>query len=73
LLHWEWDSFDYDEIQRVKAQVEPVLMNIDWVDAAQQLLKRKSEWVDLDFFGQSDWKCEYFGIIKERFKMVIWN
>lgn len=73
VLHWEWDSFDYDEIQRVKTQVEPVLSNIDWADAAQQLLSRKSEWFNLDFFGQSDWKCKYFGIIKERFKMVIWN
>lgn len=25
LLHWEWDSFDYDEIQSVKNQVEPNL------------------------------------------------
>jgi hypothetical protein len=73
VLHWEWDSFDYDEIQSVKAQVEPILLNIDWAEAAEQLLKRKSEWFDLDFFGQSDWKCKYFGIIKERFKMVIWN
>ena len=73
VLHWEWDSFDYDEIQRVKSQVEPKLLNTDWADAAKQLLKRKSEWFDLDFFGQSDWKCKYFGIVKERFKMVIWN
>jgi len=73
VLHWEWDSFNYDEIQSVKAQVEPLLLNTDWTDAAEQLLKRKSEWFDLDFFAQSDWKCKYFGIIKERFKMVIWN
>jgi len=73
LLHWEWDSFDYDEIQRVKNQVEPVLKNIDWVDAAKALLDRRSEWVELDFFAQSDWKCKYFGMIKERFKMVIWK
>jgi hypothetical protein len=73
VLHWEWDSFDYNEIQTVKAQVEPMLSSTDWNHAAQQLLKRKSEWFDLDFFGQSDWKCKYFGIVKERFKMVIWN
>jgi hypothetical protein len=50
-----------------------MLSSTDWNHAAQQLLKRKSEWFDLDFFGQSDWKCKYFGIVKERFKMVIWN
>ena len=73
LLHWEWDSFDYEEICTIKTQVEPILKNIDWADAANALLARKNEWFDLDFFAQSDWKCKYFGIIRERFKMVIWN
>ena len=73
LLHWEWDSFDYNEIQDVKSQVEPVLKNINWLDAAKTLLTQKNEWFDLDFFAQSDWKCKYFGIMKERFKMVIWK
>ena len=73
LLHWEWDSFDYEEIKAVRKEVEPVLLNIDWTDAARQLLNKKAEWHSLDFFAQSDWKCNYFGIAKERFKMVIWK
>ena len=73
LLHWEYDGFDFEEIQAIKEQVEPLLLSIDWHDAAKQLLKRKDEWHSLDFFAQSDWKCNYFGIAKERFKMVIWN
>ena len=73
LLHWEYDGFDYEEIQAVKATVEPIISSIDWTDAARQLLNRKAEWHSLDFFAQSDWKCSYFGIAKERFKMVIWK
>lgn len=73
LLHWEWDSFDYDEIVAVKQEAENVLTNIDWNDAAKTLLNRKDEWHHLDFFAQSDWKCKFFGITKERFKMVIWE
>jgi hypothetical protein len=73
LLHWEWDCFDYNEISAVKQAVEPILLSIDWEDAATQLLKRKSEWYHLDFFAQSDWKCNFFGIQKEQFKMVIWK
>ncbi len=73
VLHWEWDSFDYAEISAIKDIVEPILLAIDWQDAAQNLLKYKSEWHHLDFFSQSDWKCNYFGIPKERFKMVIWK
>jgi hypothetical protein len=73
VLHWEWDSFDLNEIQAVKQQVEPVLESIDWDDAGQQLLNQKHKWHHLEFFEQSDWKCDYFGISKERFKMVIWS
>lgn len=73
VLHWEYDCFDYQEAQVVKNYVEPRLLDIDWDDAGRQLLKRKHEWHHLGFFEQSDWKCNYFGIVKERFKMVIWS
>jgi len=73
VLHWEWDSFDYEEIQKVREKIEPVLASIDWDHAAKQLLLYKDEWHHLDFFAQSDWKCNYFGIPREQFKMVIWK
>lgn len=73
LLHWEWDSFDYEEIQQVKRYIEPILLAIDWSKAAADMLERKAEWHSLDFFKQSDWKCAYFGIPKEQFKMVTWQ
>jgi hypothetical protein len=73
VLHWEWDTFSYEQIQAVKLQIEPILLNTDWDDAAQQLLDRKESWHHLDFFAQSNWKCEYFGIPQEQFKMVIWK
>lgn len=73
ILHWEWDSFNYDEIQEVKIKIEPVLLETDWEYAGRQLLLHKDEWHHLDFFGQSDWKCHYFGIPREQFKMVIWK
>lgn len=73
LLHWEWDSFNYGEIVRVKSEVETKLLAIDWDDAAVKLLERKHEWYRLNFFDQSDWKCNYFGVAKEQFKMVIWK
>ena len=73
LLHWEWDSFDYDEISQIKSEAESILSAIDWDDAASGLLLHKKSWHHLDFFQQSEWKCKYFGITNERFKMVIWN
>ncbi len=73
VLHWEYDGFNHEEICAVKESIEPILAAIDWNEAAAYLLKYKHEWCHLDFFAQSDWKCNYFGISKERFKMVIWE
>ena len=73
VLHWEWDSFNYEEIVSVKAKIEPILLSIDWNTAAREILACKEEWHNLDFFAQSAWKCEYFGIPNERFKMVAWQ
>lgn len=73
VLHWEYDGFDCDEINEIKQKMEPILTSIDWDDAAKQLLKKKDEWYPLDFFSQSDYKCRYFGIEQERWKMVVWE
>ncbi len=37
VLHWEWDSFDYDEIEAVRKEIEPVLLAIDWPQAAKDM------------------------------------
>lgn len=73
VLHWEYDGFDVDEILEMKEKVESKLVSIDWDDAAQYVLKHKDEWYNLDFFAQSAWKCDFFGICEERWKMVVWE
>lgn len=73
VLHWEYDGFDFNEINDMKLDVEDYLFEIDWDDAAKELLKCKDEWYHLDFFAQSDYKCNYFGIGSERWKMVVWS
>lgn len=73
VLHWEYDGFDFAEVAERKQQLEVKFAATDWDDAATRILKLKDQWHHLDFFAQSDWKCNYFGIVKERFKMVIWE
>lgn len=73
VLHWEYDGFDYEEVQVRKLQVQAKFATIDWDDAGEQILKHKDQWHHLDFFEQSAWKCDYFGIPNERFKMVAWE
>jgi len=73
LLHWEYDGFDYQEIADKKTHIEKFLLSVDWDGAAREMIRRKSEWHHLGFFEQSAWKTEFFGIEKERFKMVLWQ
>ena len=73
LLHWEYDGFEHDEIADKKAKMEEFLLKQDWPDRARVMLERKEEWHSLGFFEQSEWKTRFFGIDKERFKMVLWK
>jgi len=73
LLHWEYDGFDYQEIADKKTHIEKFLLAVDWNSAAAEMIRRKSDWHHLGFFEQSAWKTEFFGMEKERFKMVLWQ
>lgn len=73
ILHHEYDSFNCLEAQKIKYQVERVVESMDFNIVVKNLISRKSEWVNLEFFDQSDWKCEYFGLPSERFKNVLWK
>ena len=73
VLHYEYDGFDYGEIDRRKKLYEQKFASTDWDDAAKKLLKKKDEWYGLGFFEQSEYKCKFFGIDNERFKMVLWE
>ena len=73
MLHWEFDGFDYNEIADKKKVMDDFLTQQDWNHSAQQILKHKEQWHHLGFFEQSEWKTKYFGIDKERFKVVLWK
>ena len=73
VLHWEFDGFEYQEIADKKQVMDEFLLKQDWNHAGRQILKHKDEWHHLGFFEQSEWKTRYFGIDKERFKMVLWK
>jgi hypothetical protein len=73
LLHYEYDAFKYEDAVSMKELVENKVTQLDWAEVARDLLVRKSEWINLEFFEQSSWKCRYFGLPDERFKMVCWQ
>jgi len=73
ILHYEFDGFEYQEVEDKRRSYEQIFLDQDWDDVAARMLQRKDEWHNLEFFEQSDWKCNFVGIDKERFKMVLWE
>jgi hypothetical protein len=73
ILHYEFDGFEFEEVEHKRRDYEQRFLNMDWDDGAKRLMSRKDEWHSLGFFDQSDYKCNFFGIDKERFKMVLWE
>lgn len=73
VLHWEYDGFDFEEVDSMRQTMLNVLSAIDWDDAGKRILAHKDQWHHLGFFEQSNWKCNFFRIPDERFKMVAWQ
>jgi hypothetical protein len=73
LLHFEYDSCNLNEIQEVKGIVEETISKADWEAVAKYLIARKHEWIDLEFFKQSKYKTDFFGLPEERFKINAWE
>lgn len=73
LFHYEYDSFDLEKTQKQKACIENMVQHTYFKSVAANLIMRKHEWMNLEFFEQSKWKTSYFGLEPERFKMVGWQ
>lgn len=73
VFHYEWDAFEYDAVMEKKHEIEYFVLNQDWDDIAKKLWKKKDEWFYLDFFEQTKWRTDYFGLTPEKFKNVIWD
>lgn len=73
VFHYEWDSFEYQAVIDKKGEIEEFVLAQDWDDVAKTLWKKKDEWYNLDFFDQTQWRTDYFGLSPEKFKNVIWD
>lgn len=73
IIHFEYDTYYHEEVEEIKEIVEERMLALDWNDAAAEVLKRKDEWIGLEFFDQSKWKTDFFGLPAERFKCNAWE
>lgn len=61
VIHIEQDFTTLEEAQEAKTRLEELIENTDWEQGAQDLIKRKSEWIDLSSDDHSDYKAQFFG------------
>lgn len=76
VVHFEWDSFVPTQAMEIKRRVARLFTSFTaekWREVVEELIQLYEEWSSLPFFEQSDWKCNYFGLPKEQFKMVCWS
>lgn len=73
VFHYEWDSFNYEEVIEKKFEIEQFVLRLDWDEVAKDLWNKKDQWYSLDFFEQTKWRTDYFGLSPEKFKNVIWE
>jgi len=73
VFHFEYDSFNYNDIIDKKNIIEEFVTNTDFDEKSKELLERKNEWFNLEFFEQIDWKTNFYKLPKEKFKMVGWQ
>mgnify|MGYP006272507367 CR=1 FL=1 len=61
VMHVEQDFLSVEEAVAAKNKLEHIIETTDWEAGAQELIKRKSEWIDLSSDDHSDYKAQFFG------------
>lgn len=73
VFHYEWDSFEFNQVNDKKKEIEQFVLKQDWEHISNIFWNKRDEWINLDFFGQSQWRTDFLGLSPEKFKMIVWN
>jgi hypothetical protein len=61
VIHIEQDFDNLEEAVAAKQKLENIIETTDWQAGAEELIERKSEWIDLSSDDHSDYKAQFFG------------
>lgn len=64
VLHIESDYRSYSQAMEAKAFLEKRILETDWLDFTNRVIKNKEQWYGLTGFAQNDWKARFWGISK---------
>jgi hypothetical protein len=73
VFHYEWDDFIFENVNNMKKLIETFVLSKNWDEEAEKLWDIRNEWINLNFFEQTDWRTNYFGLEPEKFKNIIWE
>lgn len=73
VFHFEWDSFSYDETTEMQYRLEEFIEACDFEHMAKALWTKRDEWLHLTYDKMSDYKCDFFGVPRERYKLANWH
>lgn len=59
VIHIEYDNNDYNCFKSKLISTEYTIRHIDWIDAAQKVWNKRSEWQSLVGFDQNHWKAKF--------------
>src|SRR6056297_3360067 len=61
VIHIEQDFDNLEDAVAAKQKLENIIETTDWQAGADELISRKSEWIDLSSDDHSDYKAQFFG------------
>ena len=61
VFHIEQDAVTYNDAVDLKDRAEELIDSADWEGRIQEIIDRKSEWINLCSDDQSDWKARFWG------------
>jgi len=73
VFHHEWDSFNFTEVIDMKCIIEEFVELADFEDIAKKLWNKRDEWTHLSYDKMSEYKCDFVGVPRERYKMANWH